>query len=76
MDEVIDDYMVTYMNFYKVEKGTEQYSYISNLITDELKANGISDNGSLQEQTEQFLKGLGLTSEEISALKDNLSATI
>lgn len=76
MDEVIDDYMVTYMNFYKVEKGTEQYSYISNLITDELKANGISDNGSLQEQTEQFLKGLGLTSEEISALKDNLSARI
>lgn len=76
MDEVIDDYMVTYMNLYKVEKGTEQYSYISNQITDELKANGISDNGSLQEQTEQFLKGLGLTSEEISALKDNLSARI
>ena len=64
------------MNFYKVEKGTEQYSYISNLITDELKANGISGPSALQSQTEDFLKGLGLTSEEISALKDNLSATI
>lgn len=75
MDEVIDDYMVTYMNFYKVEKGTEQYSYISNQITDELKANGISDTGALQEQTEQFLLGTGLSSDEISKLKSNLSVS-
>ena len=73
MDEVVSDYMVTYKNFYGLEEGSDQYSYLSDQITDELKANGISDTGALQEQTEQFLLGTGLSSDEISKLKSNLS---
>ena len=76
MDEVIDDYMVTYRNFYKLEKGSDQYTYISNLIKDELKANGISGDAALQKQTEEFLNKIGLSAEDISALKANLSARI
>ena len=76
MDEVLDDYMITYRNFFKVEKGTEQYEYISNILSVELSASGINDESKLQEQTESYLRRIGLSSDEISALKKNLSARI
>ena len=81
-DEVIADYMTTYENYYGVEKGSEQYKAIaeSNIVaslttvvcqyekgTDISKVN-------LAEAAEKYLRGIGLTSSEIKALKQKLSA--
>ena len=76
MDEVLDDYMITFQNYFKVEKGTDQYKYISNILKDELSASGINDESKLLEQTEAYLQKIGLNSDEISALKNNLSVRI
>ncbi|MBQ7509187.1 MAG: tyrosine-protein phosphatase, partial [Spirochaetales bacterium] len=73
MDEIIADYMETYCNFFGVEKGSERYAYISSIITDELAAVGIGREGNLQKQTADFLKRIGLSSDEVETLKKNLS---
>ena len=77
LDEVIDDYMLTYYNYYGVEEGTEKYDAIvkNNLIKvlnttfkvdDAYKAN-------LAAEAEAFLiEDAALTADEIAALKAKL----
>ena len=74
MDEVIDDYMVTYYNYYGVEKGSENYNAVVNnnlikvlettfKVADVYKAN-------LAAEAEDFLvEDAGLTAAEVAALK-------
>ena len=75
-DEVVADYMVTYRNYYGVEPGTEKYEAIagSNIIKT-LKTAFQVDNpetADLQKEAEEYILGIGLTKQELSALKQNL----
>lgn len=74
--EVADDYMTTYYNYYGVEKGSEKYDAIlsSNIVKTIQNAFGIEDfwTANLQNGAENYLKAIGLTNAEINALKTNL----
>lgn len=81
LDEIVADYMTTYENYYGVEMGSEQYNAIaeSNIITSMTMVVAGLEKGSdlsaidLADAAEDYLKDNGMTSGEISALKDNLS---
>lgn len=77
MDEVIDDYMVTYYNYYGVEKGSEKYNAIvnSNLIKALSTTFKVDDvyKADLAAEAEAFLmENAGLTADEVAALKAKL----
>lgn len=78
-DEVIADYMVTYYNYYGVEPGTEKYTAIanSNIIKSLQAAFGVTDLAAadLKSEAADYLKAIGLSNAEISALIANLSGT-
>ena len=78
-DEVVGDYMLTYFNFYGIELGTEQYRQIAagNIEATLSRAFGI---GSIREDgidlsvcAGNWLESLGVSREEISALKEKLA---
>lgn len=78
-DEVVGDYMLTYFNFYGIEPGTEQYEQIAagNIEATLSRAFGI---GSIREDgidlsvcAGNWLESLGMSREEISALKEKLT---
>lgn len=79
-DEVLADYMVTYYNYYGVEAGSEQYDAIvnSNIRKSLATAFDVSDISAegvdLAAEAEAYMQEIGLSAEEISALKENLSA--
>ena len=77
-DEVVEDYMLTYENYYSVEKGTDKYNAIasSNIIKTLQDAFGVADlaKADLAKEAEEYIKSLGLTDSEIAALKANLGA--
>ena len=82
-DEVIEDYMTTYYNYYGVEKGTEKYEAIanSNIIKTLKTAFGVPADydissvtaADLQYGAEAYIKAIGLTDAEVAALKANLA---
>ena len=67
LDEVLEDYMLSYENFFGVEKGTEKYTYISKILLDQL------DVFNLRTEVNSFLKKIGLTDDELARLRHNLS---
>lgn len=80
-EEVLDDYVETYRNYYSVEEGThralteKELTAIEGVIIDNLKlAFGVEINETtdLAEAATAYLKDIGLTDEEIEALKDAL----
>lgn len=79
-DEVITDYMQTYINYYGVEKDSEKYNAIakSNIIKSletafELDGQNITlATANLAKEAEEYMKFIGLTSQEIDQLKANL----
>ena len=77
LDEVKADYTTTYQNYYGVKSGTKQYTTISNNIVKNLKTVfGVEEltDATLAAQAEAYIKGLGLTDEEVAKLRANLSA--
>ena len=78
-DEVVGDYMLTYFNFYGIEPGTEQYEQIAagNIEATLSRAFGIrsirEDGIDLSVYAGNWLESLGMSSEEISALKEKLA---
>ncbi len=78
-EEVIADYMVTYDNYYGVKPGTDKYFAIaeSNIIKSLKLAFGVEDLQAvdLASEAEEYLVSIGLSAEEIGALKANLSAS-
>ena len=77
LDEVIDDYMTTYYNYYGIEKGTEKYDAVvnTNLIKLLNTTFGVDDvyKANLAAEAEAFLmEDVGLTADEVSALKAKL----
>ena len=81
-DEIVADYMTTYENYYGVEKGSDQYKAIadSNIVASlttvvcRLEKGTDISNVDLALAAEEYLKGIGMTSDEIAALKGKLSA--
>ena len=76
-DEVIDDYMVTYYNYYGITPDDDRYDKIvSDNIEKTLKTMyGTDDLASadLAAEAEEYCREIGLTDEEISALRSGLS---
>lgn len=81
LDEIIEDYMVTYENYYHVKKGSEQYNKIAKsnivqslttIVCNQEKGTDISARD-LAEDTKEYLKRIGLTELEIERLKICLS---
>ena len=78
LDEVIDDYMLTYYNYYGVEKGTEKYdAVLKNNLIKSLNATFKVDDiykANLAGEAEAFLiEDAGLTADEVAALKAKLA---
>ncbi len=72
-DEVTADYMVTYFNYYGVEPGTEQYDVIAgaNIRKSLATAFGVEsiEGQDLAALAESYLQSIGLSADEIAALK-------
>jgi protein tyrosine/serine phosphatase/S-adenosylmethionine hydrolase len=81
LKEIIADYMLSYENYYGVKKGTEQYDAIadSNIVASMTTVmcglpKGTDISGvPLARFAEWYLQSIGLTENEISALKAKLS---
>lgn len=80
--EIVADYMVSYENYYHVEKNSEQYKLISEVAVGMLRdLAGLEKDADLskvdlQKAAEDYLTGIGLTADQITALKTNLSTPI
>lgn len=78
-DEIVKDYMQSYINYYNVKEGTDQYNLISQDVLNMLKTiTGASDldNADLAAGAEKYLLSGGMTADQINALKTNLSTEI
>lgn len=78
-EEVVEDYMITYYNFYGIGPDSEQYEWIaqSNIKTSLADAFGIDaidgDGVDLAAEAEAYLLEIGMSGEEIAALKAQLA---
>ena len=81
VEEITADYMLSFENYYHVEKDSEQWEKIaaSNIEKDLLKLAGVETAeelaaADLQKAAETYLEeAIGLTAEEVMGLKDALS---
>ena len=76
VDEIVQDYMVSYENYFKVEKGTEGYKLVSKIMYDQLKEmnNGqpVTD-ADVKAVVVNYLKNsVGLDDEQIKELEIKL----
>ena len=77
--EIVEDYMLSYINFYGFEPGTPQYDEVAagNIEATLARAFRVTsirdDNTNLQACAETYLLESGLSTEEIRALKDRLT---
>ena len=76
LDEVVSDYMVTFRNYYGVKPGDDKYPVIcqGNVMKTLKRLFGIEDleTADLSACAQEYLKSIGLTADEIEALKTNL----
>jgi hypothetical protein len=77
IDEVVADYMESYVNFYGIEKGTEKYeAVVAGNIIQTLNVNfEVEDiyQADLAAEAQGFLtEVLGLSADEVTALKAKL----
>ena len=78
-DEIIDDYMKTFTDYYNIEEGSEQYTKTAerNILKSLQRAFGIDEIGAdtdLAGQAEDYLVRIGMKKDEIAALKKRLQA--
>jgi protein tyrosine/serine phosphatase len=81
VQEIKEDYMITYMNYYGVEYGSEQYEKIaeSNVLASLRDIAGLPAGASLEgvdlvRAAEDYLAQIGLSAEQIELLKARLMA--
>ena len=79
-DELVDDYFITYKNYYGIEKGTSKYNAIKELHIDEMIRDvfGFENNTLLlgaayHTSANNYLLSIGLTQEQIDAVQEKLS---
>ncbi len=79
-EEVIADYMVTYYNYYGIVEGDAKYDAIANSNIKKSLANAFAvaditaEGVDLAAEAEEYILAIGLSDEELSALKVNLGA--
>lgn len=81
LDEIVDDHMVSYENYFFVEKDSDTWNRLSEgtVYADLLKMTGVKDkadlaNADLAKAAETYLtKTVGLTTSQVAALKNALS---
>ena len=76
VDEIVEDYMVSYENYYKVQKGTDGYKLVAKIMHDQLKEmnNGqpVTDDN-VKAVVVNYLRNLvGLDDEQIRKLETRL----
>jgi protein tyrosine/serine phosphatase len=77
LDEVVDDYMETYYNYYGVEKGSEKYNAVVNsnlikILSTNFRVDDIKKVNLATEAEEYLIKEVGLTAVEVATLKVKL----
>ena len=77
MDEVTDDYMVTYYNYYGVEKDSEKYNAVVNnslikVLETTFKTDDVYKADLVSEAEAYLMEDVGLTADEVSILKAKL----
>ena len=77
LDEVIEDYMITYYNYYGVEKGTEKYDAVVNnnlikVLNTTFKVDDVYKADLAAEAEEYLIVDGGLTADEVATLKAKL----
>lgn len=76
VEEIEDDYMLSYANYYGVQKGTEQYNMIKKIVTDMLSTinagKAVKDGKIDKVVTNYLIKTVGLTKSQVNTLKANL----
>ena len=79
-EELIDDYFITYHNYYGIEKGSNKYEVIKSLHIDEMirYVFGFDENTNLltanyKTPVNSYLLSIGLTQEKIDAIQVKLS---
>jgi LysM repeat protein len=75
-DEIVKDYMQSYINYYGIEEGTDQYKLISQDVLAMLKVIAGTDDldkADLAEAAKNYLLSGGMKAEQIETLKTNLS---
>ena len=79
-EEVEEDYMLSFINYYKLEKGTEQYEAVKKASLNNVFSvlTGLEESSDftgldLQLIAELYLRGIGLTEEECTRLQTVLS---
>lgn len=78
-DEIVSDYMQSYINYYGVKEGTDQYKLISEDVLGMLKVIAGSndlDKADLAAAANNYLLSGGMTAAQISTLKANLSTEV
>ncbi len=81
IDEIVEDYMLSFENYYNVERGSEQYNAIANsnivnsmtTIVCGLEKGADLSEVDLAEATEKYLISQGMTESEIKMLREKLS---
>ena len=76
-EEIVDDYMLTYYNWFGVTKEDESYQVIAdnnivNTLQTVLETKDLK-NADLTAETYQFMLEIGLSEKEIEDIKSNLS---
>ena len=79
-EELIDDYFITYHNYYGIEKGSNKYDVIKSLHIDEMIRYvfdfGVSINllgANFHSRVNEYLLSIGLTQEQIDAVQTKLT---
>ena len=79
-EELIDDYFITYHNYYGIEKGSNKYEVIKSLHIDEMirYVFGFDETTNLLKadyhtKVNAYLLNIGLSQEEIDAIQDKLT---
>lgn len=80
VEEIKEDYMITYINYYNVESGSEQYNSIaeSNILESLRYISGLEKGEDLADvdlvkASEEYLLSVGISKEQIKKIKINLS---
>ena len=75
-EEARDDYMVSYYNFYGIDKNDEKYDIVATSNFEKImnKALGVEDikNEDLSKLANNYLLSIGLSANQIEAIKNNL----
>lgn len=76
-DDIVEDYMQSYINYYGIQKGQDKYKLISEDVLGMLKViagNADLEKADLAKAAEDYLLSGGMTDKQIEDLKANLSA--